>query len=223
LTRIAFLHGHYSNASLIADAFSSFDAELIHFVEPGLLMQSAGTCPPTEMQAQMKLQEQLSWMQKCSADAIVITCTMYAANLSAEDAAASPVPVFTIDGPFFDEILYATDPQLLIFSNPGTVEPTMQRLRQHASEPGLAFQTETHLIEGAFPLLMENKQEAYREAVFDTLQNLSQSRKDASLSVAQLSMAPVAQQFSKQTGVLVKHPLKSLTNRISQTLHLASK
>ncbi|WP_409174713.1 hypothetical protein [Brevibacillus fortis] len=223
MTRIACLHGHYSNISLLSDAFAAFDVELIHFVDPGLLLQNAGTHVHTKEQSHAKLREQLSWMQSCAVDAIVITCTQYAALVTPEDEEFATVPIFTIDGPFFHELARYIEPQVLLFSNPATVQPTMERLVQHAHSHNLHPELQVHIVENAFALLMENKQEAYREAIKDALSQLHQTFPDQPIAVAQLSMAPVADQFAKENGCTISHPLHSLTSQMSATLRLRSK
>ncbi|MGK5507661.1 hypothetical protein [Brevibacillus formosus] len=222
MTRIACLHGHHSNISLFSDAFAAFDVELIHFVDPGLLLQNAGTYVHTKEQSHAKLREQLSWMQNCSVDAIVITCTQYAALVTPEDEATATVPLFTIDGPFFHELGRHTKPQVLLFSNPATIQPTMERLVKYAHSHNLHPEIQVSLVENAFALLMENKQEAYREAIKDALYQLHQTFPDQAIAVAQLSMAPVADQFAKENGCTISHPLHSLTLQMSATLRMHS-
>ncbi|MED1782082.1 hypothetical protein P4V43_09690 [Brevibacillus fortis] len=222
MTRIACLHGHHSNISLLSDAFATFDVELIHFVDPGLLLQNVGTPVHTKEQSHAKLRDQLTWMQSCAADAIVITCTQYASLVTPEDEAMATVPIFTIDGPFFHELAQHTEPQVLLFSNPATVQPTMERLVKHAHSRNLHPEIQINIVENAFALLMENKQEAYREAIKDALYHLHQTFPDQPIAVAQLSMAPIADQFAKENGCAISHPLYSLTSHISATLQLCS-
>lgn len=220
MTRIACLHGHYTNIPLLSEAFASFDADLIHFVDPGLLLQNGGTPVHTKEQSHAKLRDQLTWMQSCSVDAIVITCTQYASLLTREDEASNTVPIFTIDGPFFHELAQLTEPQVLLFSNPATVTPTMERLVQYARSHRLQPNIQVRLVENAFALLMENKHEAYREAISDALHHLQQTYPGQHIAAAQLSMAPVADQFAKDYGCTVAHPLHSLTSQMSRTLQL---
>lgn len=223
MSRIACLHGHHSNISLLDDAFSPWSVDLVHFVDPGLLMLHGGTCPPTKEQAHDKLRNQLSWMQACLPDAIVITCTQYAASLTTEDEATMNIPVFTIDGPFFDEVAQRRGPQVLLFSNPATVTPTMNRLWEHASVRGLTPQIDVHLADGAFDLIMANKQQAYHDALWGALQTLCDHHPSASLAVAQLSMVPAARAFTRESRIPISHPLQSLTERMVQTLQLSHK
>ncbi|GED70541.1 hypothetical protein BRE01_42430 [Brevibacillus reuszeri] len=223
MKRIACLHGHFSNISLLADAFASVAIDMVHYVDPGLLLNSEGKNALSYKQSQAKLQEQLNWMQTSAPDAMVITCTQYAACVTDEVEAASALPIFTIDQPFFHEICHRAEPQILLFSNPATVDPTMNRLRDYAHLHGLHPQIEVSIIEGAFTLLLDNKQDAYREAVKNELQKLATAHHHASLAVAQLSMSPVAQQFTAETGIAVSHPLRSLVSQMTEKLGLTKK
>lgn len=223
MTQIAYLHGHHSNIGLLDETFAPWAAEMVHYVDPGLLMQNKGTTPPTAQQVQERLRSQLVWMQAGMPDAIVITCTQYAASLTADVEAAVNTPIFTIDGPFIDEVAKRSGPQVLLFSNPATVTPTMNRLWKHAAAGGSKPQIDIHLAEGAFDLIMANKKQAYYDAIWSSLKSLSDSYPDASLAVAQVSMVQVARDFSRKHSVPISHPLQSLTERIVQTLHLSEK
>lgn len=223
MTRIACLHGHYTNIPLISEAFAAYDVELTHFVDPGLLLQNSGEATRPQEHSHAKLLDHLSWMHSCSADAIVITCTQYAALLTEEDEAELDSPVFTIDGPFFHQLAQSSAPQVLLFSNPATVTPTMERLTQCARSTGYQPEIEIRIVENAFTLLMENKHEAYKDAVMEGLHLLHQTHPEHYLAVAQLSMVPVANQFSSETGRIVVHPLHSLTSQMVETLHLQTK
>ncbi len=223
MTQIACLHGHHSNIGLMDETFATWAVEIAHYVDPGLLLQNKGKCPPTQEQVQDRLRSQLDWMKASMPDAILITCTQYAACLSAEMEAAFPLPILTIDGPFFDEVSKRPGPQVLLFSNPATVTPTMNRLGEHAAACNFQPQVEIHVAEGAFDLIMTNQQQAYHDAIWSSLQSLHDSHPSSFLSVAQLSMVPIARDFACKKGIPVSHPLQSLTERMVQTLHLVEK
>ncbi|MED1792694.1 hypothetical protein [Brevibacillus nitrificans] len=219
MKKVACLHGHHSNVALVDDAFSQWKVELAHYVDPGLLLQSANSQPPTRGEAEAKLDSQLSWMQASTPDAIVITCTQYAATLTSEHESERDTPIFTIDGPFLEEAARRSGKQTILFTNPATVKPTMDRLWQQAALHRCTPQISIHLIDGAFSLIMENKQQAYQEILWETM--LTLSHEDTILSVAQLSMAPAARQFSQEKGIFISDPLQSLTDKIVQTLPLS--
>ena len=77
--------------------------------------------------------EQIEWIAQCQGHAILITCTNYIAILQ-EDQLSTSVPIIKIDEPFLDYICNIGQPQTILFSNPATVEGTMERLKHHASQ-----------------------------------------------------------------------------------------
>lgn len=220
MKRIACLHAHHSNIALLADAFAALDVELVHFVDPGILLQSTGAVALAIEQAHAKLRDHLQWMSQCSADAVIITCTQYASYLTPEDEASFAVPIFTIDGPLLQELSLDPGAKLLLFSNPATVEPTMNRLRSYAQAAGSDPAIELHIIANSFDLLMANRQEAYYAKIKEALHHLQLARPGIALAAAQLSMGPAVEQFSRETGQLVAHPLKSLTSNVCERLSL---
>ena len=220
MKRIACLHAHHSNLSLLSDAFASFDVELVHFVDPGILLQSSGAVAPAIQQAHAKLRDHLQWMSQCLADAMIITCTQYASYLTPEDEASLAIPIFTIDGPLLQELSLDPGTRLLLFSNPATVDPTMNRLRSYAQAAGTDPAIELHIVENSFDLLMANRQEAYYAKIKEALHHLQLTRPDTALAAAQLSMGPAVDQFTRETGQLVAHPLKSLTSNVCDKLSL---
>ena len=86
-----------------------------------------------ESDAQRKVKEQIEWIAQCQVDAILITCTNYIAILQ-EDQLSISVPIIKIDEPFFDYICNIGQPQTILFTNPATVEGTMERLKHHANQ-----------------------------------------------------------------------------------------
>ncbi|ELK40942.1 hypothetical protein BAG01nite_22650 [Brevibacillus agri] len=223
MKKIACLHAHPSNIALLSAAFAMYDVELVHFVDADLLLPGDGPAASATEQAYARLRQQLKGMDDGSVDAIVITCTQYASYLTAEAEAACAAPVFTIDGPFIQELSRTTERHLLVFSNPATVEPTMSRIRKQAQTARAVPAIELLVVEDAFTLLMENRQEAYLAKLTAALHDLDQTLHGVPLSVAQLSMAPAAERFARETGRFVAHPLHSLTSQLVQTLALSEK
>ncbi len=79
--RLGCLHAHYSNIEYIENAFSPYDIELIHFVDPALIYRITSDENFKEEDAQNKVKEQMEWIAQCNVDAILITCTSYSAIL----------------------------------------------------------------------------------------------------------------------------------------------
>ena len=215
-TRLGCLHMHHSNIPYIDGIVPPEMAELVHFVEPGLMRRlSAGSLAPGE--ARQQVERQLAWMAGCGLDAILITCTNYIATLP-DEPLDLPLPLIKIDEPFFASLLTRQTPHLLLFTNPATVEGTMRRLHDFARQTGQDPEIEVELIDGTFELVMAGKTEEYAAAVTDHLRRLVAVGDYATISVGQLSMADAAQRVTAETGVPIGNPLASLRDHLNQTL-----
>ncbi len=201
--KLGCLHAHYSNITYIEQAFQSIDSiELVHFVDPGLIQRASMGADGLAF----KVKEQLEWMESCHIDAILITCTNYIALLEEEPLKLS-IPILKIDEPYFEAICEDEQPQMILFTNPGTVEGTMKRLQQYAKQHEKDIDVVAKVIDNTFELIMQGKQEAYNSVILQTLHHIGEQRKT---SVAQLSMVEAAQQFENETAFMITHPLKPL-------------
>ncbi|MGE7946085.1 aspartate/glutamate racemase family protein [Lysinibacillus sp. NPDC093688] len=202
--KLGCLHAHHSNIEYIEQAFQNIEkVELVHFVDPGLIQQvSKGTDGLV-----FKVKEQLKWMESCNMDAILITCTNYIALLEEEQLELS-IPIIKIDEPFFETVCEEKQPQMILFTNPETVEGTMNRLQQYALLHEKSINAEVKVINNTFELIIQGKKDAYNNAIIQTLHDVA--REQQHISVAQLSMVEAAQQFEKESALTVIHPLKSL-------------
>ncbi len=77
--RVGCLHAHHSNIAYVERAFASYEVELVHFVEPGLMRRVSSDPHFSSDDASRKVEEQLSWMSQSDLDVILITCTNYIA------------------------------------------------------------------------------------------------------------------------------------------------
>lgn len=223
MKRMGCLHAHYSNISYIEEAFHDKGIQWMHFVDPGLVYSSDPERDPGEEGAKRRVREQLDWMQRCQLDAILITCTYYAALLSQlSDPISTDIPILTIDEPYFVELCRTNTPQLLLFTNPETVQGTMSRLQQYAVRSGQTVQVETEVIDGAFPLLMQGDKETYDAVISEHIRLLLEQKPDYRLSVAQLSMVDAVKGQVDHRGNLIGHPLKPLVREVLSVLQLES-
>ena len=166
------------------------------------------------------MRRQLEWMAACGLDAILITCTNYIAMLPDEPLDLT-IPVIKIDEPFFAYLLGQPSPHLLLFTNPATVEGTMRRLRDYASQAGQEAEIEVEIIPGTFELVMQGRTEEYAAAVAGRLGELARSGTYGSISVGQLSMANAAQQVASETGFPIGNPLQPLREHLNTALGAA--
>ena len=212
--KVGCLHAHHSNIDYIEQAFRSIkEIELVHFVDPGLMQRVTEGAEGLSL----KVKEQLEWMAGCNVDAILITCTNYIALLKEEQLALS-MPIIKIDEPYFATICEEAHPQTILFTNPATVEGTMKRLQQFAKHHDKAIEIEAKVIDDTFELIMQGKKEAYNKAILQFLHEIVNEQQ--SISVAQLSMVEAAQQFDKEMGTAVIHPLQALVRAVFTQLKI---
>ncbi|MGG2083553.1 hypothetical protein [Lysinibacillus pakistanensis] len=214
--RLGCLHAHYSNIAYIEQTFFNINhIELVHFVDPGLILQASNG----NSGLAFKVKEQLEWMENCQIDAILITCTNYIALLEEAPIKLS-IPILKIDEPFFEAICRNEQPQTILFTNPGTVEGTMSRLQQYAIQQNKEIEVAAKVIDNTFELIMRGKQEAYKKTILQALNHLKEAQRQ--ISVAQLSMVEAAQLFEKESGLTIIHPLKSLAEFVIRSTELYS-
>lgn len=174
--KIACLHAHYSNIQYIQNALTSDELELVHFVDPGLMSRITSDKNFDEGQAKNKVIEQIEWISQANVEAILITCTNYIALLE-ENRLNTSIPIIKIDEPFFSSVCSITEPQVLLFTNPATVEGTMRRLNEFASIQDKPIHIEARVIENTFELIMQGKNEQYVEELSKYIKRILASEK----------------------------------------------
>ncbi|MDQ1000294.1 glutamate racemase [Neobacillus niacini] len=214
--RIGCLHAHYSNIEYIEIALSTYNVELSHFVDPGLMVRVMTDPNFTESDAQKKVKEQIEWVVESGVDAVLITCTNYIALLG---ELATNVPIIKMDEPYFEALCKIDQPQAIVFTNPDTVSGTMNRLQQFGESRQKTLDIEVQVIENTFELIMSGKKDEYQKAVFDFLKNHQQRV----VSVAQLSMVGAAQEVERETSRTIINPLNALVTSMVKQLNLEEK
>ncbi|RKP51635.1 hypothetical protein D7Z26_17830 [Cohnella endophytica] len=217
---IGCLHAHYSNIGYIEQALSASEVELIHYVDPGLLSLFGSDSSFTVQDAESKVIQQLEWIAKGSVDAILITCTNYVALLR-EERLSFNLPIIKIDEPFFGELCRNEKPQILLFTNPATVEGTMARLRNYAESIGQRLEMEARVIPHTFELIMQGKKERYMEVLTEYIRETIQAEGgNRRLSVAQLSMVDAARKAGQESGgtFSIGDPLEPLAAYVEKKL-----
>ena len=217
--KIGVLHAHHSNIAPIEQALADMDVDLLHFVDPGLMCRVTSDFAFSDADAGAWVKRQVEWMAAAQVDGILLTCTTYTALLR-EEGLDVTVPIVKIDEPFFEVICRKEEPQLLLFSNPATVEGTMDRLSRYARRAGKTPQVETRLIDQAFSLVMRGKKEAAHRVTVDYLDNLLESPADRSkpISVAQLSLFEAARDAGSRHGISIGEPLSPLAVYLKRML-----
>ncbi|GAS85255.1 aspartate/glutamate racemase family protein [Paenibacillus amylolyticus] len=226
---IGCFHAHYSNIALIEETLAHYDIELVHYVDPGLDRLKHDT-DFSDAVIHEKVAQTLQWIAECHADAILVTCTLFATVLE-QEAKQVPVPVIGIDDPLLKEMQKVPGEFTIVFTNPATVEGTMARVnqalqQQHEDESGQLHvakvsQTEAVCIPGTFELIMRGDQKEYLEAVREGLQQIAEQYPGKRLVAAQLSMAPAAAQVTIDRGIPIHSPLALLAAYLEKILGLA--
>ncbi len=174
-----------------------------------------------ETDVKSKVKEQLEWIARCNVDAILITCTNYIAILN-EDQPSISVPIIKIDEPFFDYICNIYQPQIILFSNPATVNGTMERLKCFAYNQQKSLDLEVIVIENSFELIMQGLKEEYNNVISNYLNQIIKDENKV-ISVAQLSMVDASQQVENKTSKTIINPLCTLVNSVVNQLDLKIK
>jgi hypothetical protein len=214
------LHAHHANISYIDQMLDSTPIRPVHFVDPGLMRRITTDQAFRGQTARAKVDQQLGWMASCGVDAILLTCTNYIAELGDESVDVS-VPIIKIDEPFFGHLCRQQGSQLLLFTNPATVEGTMGRLRDFADRHGPSPSVEVKIIEGTFDLFMAGRKDDYDRLVAERVRAFVASGDYASVSVGQLSMADAAMSVSRTLGLPVGNPLDPLRDALLEQLQIA--
>lgn len=219
--KLGCLHAHFSNVDYIQKAFSPYEIELVHFVDPVLLykVESVGSLQAYDVKNKVK--EQIEWLAQCAVDAILITCTAYIAMLEEVELSIF-VPIIKIDEPFFAHICHMQKQQTILFSNPATVEGTIKRLQDYADSHHQMINFEIMTIPDSFELIMKGLKEQYDQKIRDILHELTKIE-DKVISVAQLSMSDAAQQVEKETTTMIINPLNTLVSSVVEQLKLKQK
>jgi glutamate racemase len=216
MVRIGCFHAHYSNIEHIDNALRGLDVELIHYVDPGLDRIKLDADFTTEM-AQKKVLDTLNWIAKSHVDAILMTCTFFTAIYD-EDIHRFPIPIIKIDDPLFEEICQLDQPTIVAFTNPSTVQGTMNQLAIYAQKKGIVLEAAPALLANTFDLIMQGKRSEYIQAVTDGLIHLIEENPTKRVVAAQLSMVPAAQAAEKQTKHVVGNQLVSLATYLKEVL-----
>lgn len=208
--RIGCLHAHYSNIEYIQSALPSDEVEWSHYVDPGLMSRIIGDSLIDVNILKNRVIDQLEWIAQTEVDAILVTCTNYIALLE-EDRLATSIPILKIDEPFFDHVCNCNDPQLLLFTNPATVEGTMTRLQDYAASQGKSINhIKESVIDNTFELIMQGNTDQYVKEVSKSIKHLLEADKNRKIAVTQLSMVEAAEQVEREMDVSIANPLTSM-------------
>lgn len=189
----------------------------MHFVDPVIMYRVTHDEQFSDVDARLKVKEQLEWIASSDVDAILITCTNMIAILKDEQLSLA-IPIIKIDEPYFEIICREHELQTILFTNPATVDGTIERLHQYAVNCEKTINIKVQVIDNTFELIMEGKKEIYNKAISQFLHQIVQG--ESLISVAQLSMVEAAQQFEQVSGISITNPLQPLVNTVLRHLKM---
>ncbi len=218
--RLGCLHAHHGNIGYLDGLLSGYEAEASHFVDPALVRRIGVDPNFAAERAQQRVRDQLEWIAESGVDGIVITCTAYSAAMPPESELGIAIPIITIDEPFFAAVCRATGPQMLLFTNPGTVAATMGRLTAYAETAPASLNASSELIPAAFDLFMSGRQAEHDDLLTARLGERIEREATGTLFAAQLSMTAAAKRAGSETGKPLTGPLDTLEAAIVQRIGL---
>ncbi|WP_342496698.1 hypothetical protein [Bacillus sp. FSL K6-3149] len=213
MIRLHCLHAHPSNQSYIEEVFGDTDVELHHTVDSSFIERA--TQDPDFNPHKQQTYAINKLMKEDEADIILLTCTQYIAALGDQQYLFKQ-PIVPIDEPLFELICQRKGPLQLVFSNPDTVDGTMERLESYAKEHGKQIDAGVMVMEDIFHLCLNGDMHAYEEQIKKQLRRCM--KKSGDICVMQLSMVYAAQQMEKETGIPIIHPLSPLKQFVHQTI-----
>ncbi|MFJ8526789.1 aspartate/glutamate racemase family protein [Bacillus sp. NPDC094106] len=217
MKKLACLHAHHSNIAYIEKAFASFEVELLHFVDPILPMRmQEGELETNYIQSKMR--NQLQWIAESKVDAILITCTYFITFLQ-DMHVPIEIPILKIDEPFFKVICNVQEPQTILFTNPGTVPGTVERLKQYAQQRQKSIDIQIIIVEDTFALIMQGRKEEYDDRVSQCIYRMLKDGNQV-ISVAQLSMVDAARKVENRVNRVIVNPLDALVEYSVDQLNL---
>jgi Asp/Glu/hydantoin racemase len=132
------------------------------------------------------------------ADAIVVTCSMYA-SVAHRAHANSPIPILGADDALFDAVALGGYKRILVISSGNQpLADSLQRLAQHA---GPALTLEGIVPEGSFEAARAGDTAVLTNAIVTAVRNASEAP-DA-IVLSQYSLAPAAESVHTATGLPV--------------------
>ncbi|MEK4425814.1 hypothetical protein [Solibacillus sp. FSL K6-1523] len=218
MKKLTCLHAHHSNIPYIENLLKPYPIEISHHVDPGLMDQIKNNPNFDRQLAKEKVHAQITWLASTNPDAILITCTNYIALMDSINS-PSTIPLIKIDEPFFEKICSITAPQIIVFTNPDTVDGRLARLNDYAKRNGINIDIDVRILPDAFSFIMKGLKNEHDALLAAFMDELIQTEKKVT-SVAQLSMVDVARQMSAKHGIHIVNPLDALTKSIVDAMDL---
>jgi hypothetical protein len=116
----------------------------------------------------------------------------------------------------FEDICKMNQPIIVTFTNPNTVNGTMNQLLSYSKIKGKEIDAEPFLLENTFELIMQGKKSEYIQSVSKGLINIIEKNPKKTVVAAQLSMVPAAQLTETLKNITIGNQLKSLSSYMKE-------
>jgi len=188
---VFFIH----TVSGVVDLFKSLARELLpqakvaHVADDGLIQQilAAGGLTPAIYR---RVCDHVVAAEEAEADVIQLTCSSISPCVEVARHLVS-VPLLKIDEPMADQAVDSFPRVGVIATNPATLGPSADLVRERARALGRAIQVDSVLCDGAYPAFLAGDMRTHDEIVLGHLRDLMK-RVDGVL-LAQASMARLAE------------------------------
>ena len=152
-----------------------------------------------------RLQTHIAEAEAIGAGAVLITCSTISPLVDSARQ-ATQLPVFKVDEAMLEAAVQLGPRIGILATNPTTIEPTCQLLRERAFAAGKLIDTETQLVSGALDALLGGDGSTHDRLLSDAIQQMC-GRVDV-VVLAQASMARVLERLpaSAQSKPVLSSP-----------------
>lgn len=178
MTTILCVHAHESNCFYLDKIADLLPLKIEHLVINQL---NTG-----EELTESRLMSQITQKVTIDTAAIIITCTVYS-NLI-QKKKIEKIPILKIEEPLIQQLLLDKGKKILFFSNPQTVDLTMQKIETLYKEQKCSIDYDVVIIPDTFELILNNQQAEYKKAITTYIRNYLKKR-EGNAYLMQLSMS----------------------------------
>ncbi|ALS38362.1 hypothetical protein ABID30_002336 [Enterococcus rotai] len=207
MKKILCIHAHFSNIPYLTQLFQDKPTIVLeHYVIPDFLEQ-------------ITTKSLIHFIEEKTTEAVIgilITCTMYS-NLVKPNV-INHVPVMRVEDPLVAHIVTNPHKKKLVFSNPKTVDQTVNKIETLYNEKSLALDYEVFIVPNAFDLILTNQKTAYQKALFEYLFSMNNTF-SGDIYLMQLSMSILSKEQLMTLDYSVFTILDSLDARIKNNFN----
>jgi hypothetical protein len=196
------LHASESNIEIMERSLHGMPFDVRHVVDTHLLNIIREQKPLAEQKSYAKTK--IMELVKQEPALILVTCTNYIVLLD-QIAPFTNIPILKIDELLFEQLKGIQSPIKMLFTNKHTIDGTIARLKKYISTE---IELEVVYIPDVFDWYLAGDKLGHDQKVLSTLLELDTY--ENTVVVAQLSMANIAEIYSKLSGDVVISPITAI-------------